>query len=237
MRTSKRNKKHKPKSSPSLPIINPHVAGIDVGAEEMYVSVPLDSCSEPLGVYKTFTSDLLDLAAWLKQCGVLNVVMESTGVYWIPLFEILEEQGFDVILVGNYPRKPEKSDFSDCQWLQYLHSVGLLKGSFRPPQVIRSIREILRRRNTIVELAAASIQRMQKSLTQMNLLLHNVISDITGVTGLAIIDAIIAGQRDPHVLASYRDSRIKATEAEIVKSLIGHYRTEHLFTIKQSRTS
>lgn len=232
---SNRNSKRKPKASPSTPVINPHCAGIDVGATEMYVCVPTDSCENNIGAFGAFTSDLLELASWLKECGVVNVVMESTGVYWIPLFEILEEQDFDVILVGNYPRKPEKTDYSDCQWLQYLHSVGLLKGSFRPPQVIRAIREILRRRSTLVELAAASIQRMQKSLTQMNLLLHNVISDITGVTGMAIIDAIIAGERDPHILALNRDKRIKATEDEIVKSLIGHYRSEHLFTLKQSR--
>jgi transposase len=224
------------KSAASLPVINPHAAGIDVGATQMFVSVPIDSCAESIGVFGTFTDDLLALAAWLKECDVHTVALESTGVYWIPLFQILEEQGLDVILVNtNYPKKPKKSDLEDCQWLQYLHAVGLLSGSFRPAQQVCAIRSILRHRNTLVKESSAHILRMQKSLTQMNLLLHNVISDLVGVTGLAIIDAILTGERDPYVLASLRHGTLKATPDEIAKSLKGDWRVEHLFTLKQSR--
>jgi len=223
------------KSTASLPVVTPHAAGIDVGSREMYVCVPTDSCPEPIARFETFTEDLLDLSKWLKECGVLSVAMESTGVYWIPLFQILEEQGFQVILVHpTYPKKPYKSDVADCQWLQYLHSVGLLTPSFRPSQHVCTIRTILRHRSNHVKEASVHVQRMQKALTQMNLLLHNVISDITGVTGLAIIDSILAGERDPKMLARFRDRRIKASEEEIAKSLVGDYREEHLFTLRQS---
>lgn len=219
-----------------MPVIKAHAAGIDVGSDKMFVSVPTDSTPTPVAVFGAFTPDLLELAAWLKECGVIHVAMESTGVYWIPLYELLEEQGFQVTLVApNYPRKPDKSDIEDCQWLQYLHSVGLLRGSFRPPEAIRAIREILRHRAALIQQAAATIQRMQKSLTQMNLLLHNVLSDITGCTGIAIIDAILAGERNPRVLARFRNPRCKASVEVIEKSLTGHYRDEHLFTLRQSR--
>jgi transposase len=230
------SQKRKPKATPSLPVINPHAAGIDIGSETMFVSVPTDSCPKPIASFGAYTSDLLEIANWLRECSVGSVAMESTGVYWIPLYEILEERGFDVTLVGpNYPKKPPKSDLEDCQWLQYLHSVGLLDGSFRPPEVIRAIREVLRFRGTIVQQAAESIQRMQKSLTQMNLLLHNAISDITGVAGLAIVDAIVAGERDPAILARHRSKGMKSSVEVIEKSLTGHYRDEHLFTLRRSR--
>lgn len=232
-----KNKRRPIKATASLPIIKPHAAGIDVGASQMYVCVPTDSCPEPIGIFDAFTPDLLELAAWLKECSVVTVAMESTGVFWIPLFQILEEQGFEVMLVNPGYRKSYdfKSDVEDCQKLQFLHAVGLLRGSFRPPQQVCAVRSIFRHRGNLVRQAAAHVQRMQKSLTQMNLLLHNVISDVTGVTGLAIIDAILAGERSPQDLARFRDRRIKATAEEIAKSLVGDYRPEHLFTLRQSR--
>ena len=166
--------------------------------------------------------------------------MESTGVYWIPLFQILEDRGFTVLLVNarhvkNVPGR--KSDVSDCQWLQYLHSVGLLRGSFRPDQEVCTVRSILRHRDSLVQMAATHVQHMQKALDQMNLQLHHVIADITGFTGLAIIEAILAGERDPHALAALRDGRIKASADTIAKSLVGDYRREHLFTLGQSLTA
>jgi transposase len=163
--------------------------------------------------------------------------MESTGVFWIPLFQILEGQGFAVFLVNarhvkNVPGR--KSDVSDCQWLQYLHSVGLLNGSFRPEQAVCTVRSILRHRDSLVQMASSHVQHMQKALDQMNLQLHHVISDITGVTGLAILEAILKGERNPHTLAALRDRRIKASEDTVAKSLVGDDRREHLFTLGQS---
>lgn len=232
---NKQNRRRPIKAAASLPVVKADAAGIDIGATEIYVCVPSDSCPEPIGRFGPFTSDLLELAAWLKQCGVRTVAMESTGVYWIPLFQVLEDQGFEVTLVNpHYAKKPHKSDVEDCQWLQYLHAVGLLTNSFRPKQQVCAVRTILRHRANHVKAAVSHIQRMQKSLTQMNLLLHNVISDISGTTGLAIIDAILAGERDPRVLAQHRDPRIKKSSEEIAKSLVGDYRPEHLFTLKQS---
>src|SRR5882762_4304146 len=163
--------------------------------------------------------------------------MESTGVYWIPFFQILEARGLQVFLVNAHHVKNvpgRKSDVSDCQWLQYLHSVGLLRGSFRPEQAVCTVRSILRHRDGLVQMASSHVQQLQKALDQMNLQLHHVISDITGVTGLAIIEAILAGERNPQTLAKLRDGRIKATESTIAKSLVGDYRREHLFTLGQS---
>jgi transposase len=220
-----------------MPVIHPHAAGIDIGSRQTFVCVPSDSCAEPIGTFGMFTDDLARLATWLKECKVRTVCVESTGVCWIPLYQTLEAQGFEVMLVNpNYPKK-KKTDIADCQWLQFLHSVGLLSASFRPPQQVCAIREIIRHRGNHVKAAASHIQRMQKSLTQMNLLLHNVITDITGVTGLAIIDAIIAGERDPVELAKHRNKGIKASYEDVVRSLAGDYRPEHLFTLKQSRTA
>jgi hypothetical protein len=187
--------------------------------------------------FSTFTEDLHAAADWLKSCQIETVAMESTGVYWIPLFQILEARGFQVSLVNaryvkNVPGR--KSDVSDCQWLQYLHSVGLLRGSFRPEQAVCTVRSILRHRDSLVQMASSHVQHMQKALDQMNLQLHHVISDITGVTGMTIIAAILAGERNPHTLAALRDGRIKATADTIAKSLVGDYRREHLFTLGQS---
>lgn len=222
------------------PMINSDAAGIDIGATEFYVAVPSDRSDKPVRRFGTFTEDLVALATWLKSCGIRSIAMESTGVYWIPAFQILEDHGFEVCLVNarhvkNVPGR--KSDVSDCQWLQYLHSVGLLRGSFRPPQQICAVRAIVRHRDALVKLVNVHIQHMQKALTQMNLQLHHVISDITGVTGLAIIKAILSGERDPEKLAAFRDCRIKVAKETIAKSLVGDYRPELLFTLQQSLDS
>jgi transposase len=222
---------------PSLNCIEPNAAGIDVGATEIYVAVPPDRDPSPIRCFATFTEDLHRLKAWLQQCGITTVAMESTGVYWIPLFQILESAGLEVCLVNAYHVKHvpgRKSDVIDCQWLQYLHSVGLLRASFRPEDRVCVIRSLLRHRDSLVQMAAAHVQHMQKALTQMNVQIHHVLSDITGQSGLAILDAIIKGERNPVVLAQLRDRRVKASEEVVVKALVGDYRREHLFTLEQS---
>jgi transposase len=220
-----------------LPVMRPDAAGIDIGATEIFVAVPVDRAVENVRSFPTFTQDLYALADWLKQCGIKTVAMESTGVYWIPLFQILEDRGLEVCLVNarhvkNVPGR--RTDVSDCQWLQFLHSVGLLKASYRPDQEVCAVRSLLRHRESLVQMAATHVNHMQKALDQMNLQIHHVISDIVGQTGLAIVDAILAGERDPLVLAKLRHERIKASEEVIAKSLVGDYREEHLFTLRQS---
>jgi transposase len=221
----------------ALPILNPDAAGIDIGATEIYVAVPPDRDAEPVRMFASFTQDLEELANWLQQCGIQTVAMESTGVYWVPLMQILETRGLKVYLVNakhvkNVPGR--RTDVSDCQWLQYLHSVGLLRASFRPPQQVCAIRSLLRHRDSLVEMATCHVHHMQKALDQMNLQLHHVIADITGTTGLAILDAILSGERDVEKLAQLRDPRIRASQETIAKSLVGDYRQEHLFTLQQS---
>jgi transposase len=233
----KRNKDNKKTSRAVLPVMRPDAAGIDIGATEIFVAVPADRAAENVRSFPTFTQDLYAAADWLKQCGVKTVAMESTGVYWIPLFQILEDRGFEVFLVNarhvkNVPGR--RTDVSDCQWLQFLHSVGLLRASYRPEQEICAVRSLLRHRESLVQMAATHVNHMQKALDQMNLQLHHVISDIVGQTGLAIVGAILEGERDPHVLARLRNQRIKASEEVIAKSLVGDYRAEHLFTLRQS---
>ena len=225
------------KTTAALPILQPYAAGIDIGATEVWVAVPADCDPKPVRAFATFTEDLEALAAWLKSCGIRTVAMESTGVYWIPLFQLLETQGFEVYLVNarhvkNVPGR--KSDVSDCQWLQYLHAVGLLRGSFRPPDAVCAVRSLLRHRETLVQYAASHVQHMQKALSQMNVQLHHVISDLTGKTGLAIVEAILRGERDPQQLAQLRDPRVKASEETIAKALAGDWREEHLFALRQS---
>jgi transposase len=234
---AKKRKKDAKTNNATLPVMRPDAAGIDIGATEIFVAVPANRTNENVRSFPTFTQDLYVLADWLKQCGIQTVAMESTGVYWIPLFQILEERGFEVCLVNarhvkNVPGR--RTDVSDCQWLQFLHSVGLLRASYRPEQEVCAVRSLLRHREGLVQMAATHVNHMQKALDQMNLQLHHVISDIVGQTGLAIVDAILAGQRDPHVLAKLRNERIKATEEVIAKSLVGDYRHEHLFTLRQS---
>ena len=218
-------------------ILQPNAAGVDVGATEIYVAVPPDRDSRPVRCFRTFTGDLKAAAEWLQQCGIESVAMESTGVYWIPFFQILEASGFQVCLVNarhvkNVPGR--KTDVSDCQWLQYLHSVGLLRASFRPAQAVCAVRSVLRHREGLVQIASTHIQRMQKALNQMNLQLHHVISDITGLTGTAIIEAILKGERDPAVLCRMRDRRIRASAKTVAAALVGDFRREHLFTLRQS---
>jgi transposase len=201
------------------------------------VAVPADRDGQPVRKFSSFTHDLHRLADWLEACGIETVAMESTGVYWIPLYEILEERGFEVLLVNarhvrNVPGR--KTDLLDCQWLQQLHSFGLLRGSFRPKVEIAALRSYLRHRDTLVQGAAAFIQRMQKALVLMNLQLHNVISDLTGLTGLRILRAIAAGETDPERLAEHRHTRIRASKQEIAASLRGHYRPEHVFQLRQA---
>ena len=217
--------------------LNLNAAGIDVGAGSHFVAVPADRSQQPVREFEAFTSDLYRLADWLAECGVEAVAMESTGVYWIPLFGVLEERGFQVLLVDprrikNVPGR--KSDVLDCQWLQQLHTYGLLSGAFRPEDEIRRLRSYLRQRAMLVEHAAQHVQHMQKALTQMNVKLQHVISDITGKTGMDIIEAIVKGERNPRRLARLRDRRTKADEETIAKSLQGHWRDEHIFELTQA---
>jgi transposase len=220
-----------------LKVIHPNAAGLDIGSEEIWVAVAPDRTAEPVRKFGTFTPDLHALADWLVACGVDSVVMESTGVYWIPVYEILEARGLEVFVVNarhvkNVPGR--KSDIQDCQWLQGLHSVGLLRGSFRPEGEIVALRAYLRHRAGLLEHRAAHIQHMQKALQQMNVQLTQVVSDITGVTGLAIIRAIVAGQREPQQLAALRQPGCKKSAQEIARALTGNYRPEHLFTLQQA---
>jgi transposase len=217
-------------------VVNPNAAGIDVGSEVHYVAVPPDRDPEPVRSFKCFTADLNALADWLDECGIETVAMESTSVYWIPLYQILEARGFEVILVNarhvkNVPGR--KTDVLDCQWLQQLHSYGLLRGSFRPEDRICVLRSYIRQRDNLVKSAGAHIQRMQKALEQMNIQLHKAITDIIGVTGIRIIEAILNGERDPTKLAQLRDHRTRNSEETIAKSLEGDWREEHLFTLRQ----
>jgi transposase len=240
---SKRRSKAKSKNIkvPKLPRylqhMNLNAAGVDIGSEQHLVAVPEGRDTVSVREFGTFTADLQALAAWLKQCGVTTVAMESTGVYWIPLFEVLERQGFEVKLVDARHVKNvsgRKSDVLDCQWIQQLHTYGLLAGAFRPSDEVCVLRSYLRQREMLTQSSSMHIQHMQKALQQMNLLLHNVVSDITGVTGMKIIKAILAGERDPRVLARHRDGRCHNTAATIAKSLVGNYREEHLFALRQA---
>jgi transposase len=232
-------KKSKKKKQPLFKKLYSNAAGIDIGAESHYVAVPAgrDQQGEDVRRFGTFTSDLHALANWLEQCKVDTIAMESTGVYWIPIFEILESKGFDVKLVNprsikNVPGR--KTDVVDCQWIQQLHSYGLLQGSFRPDDQICILRSYLRQRSMLISDASQYIQRMQKALEQMNIKLNRVIRDITGVTGMAIIGAILDGERNAKKLAQLRNSRCKNDAATIAKSLHGNWRQEHLFALEQS---
>lgn len=222
---------------PDLKMVNPRAAAIDIGSTMHMAAVNPDASDTPVRAFGTFTQDLHDLADWFKSCGVTSVAMESTGVYWIPAFEVLEGHGFDVILVNaryakNVPGR--KTDVSDAGWLRQLHSYGLLRGSFRPEAEIATLRAYLRQRERLIEYAAAHIQHMQKALMEMNLQLHHVVSDITGATGMRIIRAIVAGERDPDVLAGFRDVRCHSSIETIRASLVGNDRDEHIFALTQS---
>lgn len=237
-RRNRSRKAHKARQTPSLlERINPDVAGIDLGSAEHFVAVPPDRDPDPVQSFPTFTSDLHRLADWLTACRIRSVAMEATGVYWIPLYEILEARGFEVLLVNarhvkNVPGR--KTDVSDCEWLRELHSVGLLRGSFRPADAIVALRGYMRHRDTLIDSLNAVIQRMQKVLVQMNVQLPQVITDIVGKTGLAIMRDIVAGRTDPEHLALHRDRRCHATEREFIAALTGNYRPEHVFVLKQN---
>ncbi len=215
--------------------ISHDAAGLDIGASEIFVCVPKDRDRRNVRKFKTFTVDLHALASWLEECGVKTVAMESTGVYWIPIYEILEDRGMDVYLVNarhikNVPGK--KSDVQDCQWIQRLHAYGLLSSSFRPDEEMCALRSLTREREMLTTYRSSHIQHIQKSLELMNLKLCRVIKDITGTTGMKIIRAILDGERDPLILARFRDPRCASSRSEIAKSLEGNYKPEHLFGLK-----
>ena len=217
--------------------VNLNAVGIDVGASSHFVAVPADRAEPPVQEFAAFTADLYRLADWLAECGVETVLMESTGVYWIPLFGVLDERRLQVMLVD--PRRIKnvsgrKTDVLDCQWLQQLHTYGLLSGAFRPDADIRCLRGYLRQRAMLVQYASHHIQHMQKALTQMNVKLQHVISNITGKTGMEIIAAIVSGERDPRKLAQFRRPGMKADEETIARSLQGHWREEHIFELTQA---
>jgi transposase len=219
-----------------LEVVHPRAAGIDVGNSVHYVAVRPDRDAEPVRRFECFTADLNRMADWLEACGVATVAMQSTGVYWIPLFEVLEQRGFEIYLVNARHTKSlpgRKSDVQESQWLLKLHTYGLLNNSFQPTAEIRGARTYWRQRGEHVHGAATCIQRMQKVLTQMNVQLANVISDLSGLTGQAIVRAILAGERDPKKLAELTNYRIRASREEIAKSLEGNWRPELLFVLKQ----
>jgi transposase len=220
-----------------LPPLNLHAAGIDVGSAEHYVAVPPDRDAEPVRKFGSFTADLHRMARWLKDCRIKTVVMQSTGVYWMALHDVLESHGLQVNVANARHTKTlpgRKTDVQECQWLQKLHTFGLLNNSFRPPEEIRTLRGYLRQRENLVAAAATCIQHMQKALTEMNIQLANVISDISGTTGLAILCDIVRGERDPYKLAMHKHSRIRASRQEIARSLEGTWRQELLFVLEQS---
>lgn len=233
-------KKTRLQTKVEAPQIRRDAAGIDISPEVIYVGIDPQKDAPAVRQFGTFTGELYRIANWMKACGVRTVAMESTGVYWIPLFQVLEERGFEVFLVNarHYKNVPgRKTDVCDAAWLQYLHAVGLLEGSFRPTQEVCAFRTVLRHRSELVRNASQHIQRMQKALDQMNVQIHRVLSDLTGVSGLAMVDAILGGERDGHRLAALRDRRVQASEERIVAALEGDYRPEHLFTLKQSLES
>lgn len=224
------------KKRSDLTQINIDSAGIDIGSEFHYVAVPEDRAEESIRKFSCYTADIRAMAKWLKKCRIKTVAMESTGVYWMPVFQILEENGFDVLLVNarhikNLPGR--KSDVIDCRWIQQLHTYGLLRGSFQPESIVRKLRAYMRQRDNLIKSRGTHIQRMQKSMIQMNIQLYKVISDITGETGLKIIRSILNGERDPLKLAKLKHPRIKSSEEAIAKSLEGNYREEQLFCLRQ----
>jgi transposase len=221
----------------TLPLIEPNAAGLDIGSTEIWVCVPADRTETPVRRYGTYTPDLHQLADWLVSCRIASVALEATGVYWLPVFEILEARGLQVYLLNPHQLKHvpgRKSDVQDCQWIQQLHSYGLLRNSFQPEAEMRALRSYLRQRSMLLEHRAAHVQHMQKALLQMNVHLTQAVDDITGVTGLAILRAIVAGERDPQRLATFRQPGCAKSAAEIVKALTGNYQAEHVFALKQA---
>lgn len=237
-RGERKRRTRKREAIENRPILEPNAAGIDIGAREVYVAVPPERDEQPVRIFETFTADLHELADWLTACGITTVAMESTGVYWIPVYEILEAHGIRACVVNarhmsNVPGR--RTDWQECQWIQFLHSVGLLRAAFRPEAEVCALRAVIRHRGELVQMATKHVQHMHKALTQMNLQIQHVITDLTGLTGLAIVDAILEGERDPSQLARLRDPRVQASPETIEKSLVGNWLPEHLFTLKQSR--
>jgi len=236
----KANRGRKKNKSPkinidSLTLIEPNAAGIDIGHREHWCAVPSDRCEKPVRSFGTFTEDLEKLADWLEECGIKTVAMESTGVYWIPAFQILERRGFKVVLVNSRHVKNvsgRKSDVLDCQWIQRLHSYGLLNASFRPEDPMAVLRTYIRYRDELVGARSVQSLHMQKALQQMNVQLHQVLSDVTGLSGQRIIGAILDGERDVDTLVELVDRRVRASKATVKKALHGDYRAEHLFLLK-----
>jgi len=226
------------RSTEGLPVVNPHAAGADIGAQEIYVCIPGPDQTQIVRPFGTYTADLHAIADWLVENGIQTIAMESTGVYWIPLFEVLEGRGIHCCLIsGNLARRlpaRHKTDVLDCQWIQTLHSLGLLTESFRPDADLIALRSLLRHRAQLIEHRSPHILHMQKALIHMNIRLDQAVSDPTGDTGLRIIRAIVAGERDPHQLAALRHPHCKKSEAEIARALTGTGREEHLFVLKQS---
>jgi len=232
----KKNKANKTVSLQVLPVIHPNAAGIDVGAKEHVVAVPCDRDPQPVRTFQAFTPELHELARWLKRCRIETIALESTGIYWISLYEVLEQYGFEIRVVNarhvkHVPGRT-KTDVLDCQWIQKLHSFGLLNGSFRPDQQIRKLRTYMRLRDNLVVSRTEAVHHMQKALFEMNVQLSNVLSDIVGETGLHIVEAIIAGERDPKQLAALCSSRIKAPRETVAKSLHGNWDQALLFALK-----
>src|SRR5438309_3972707 len=220
----------------ALEIVHPDAAGIDVGGSEHWVAISPDRDPEPVRRFECFTADLREMARWLVEKGVRSVALQSTGVYWMPVFEVLEQHGLEVYLVNarhtkNLPGR--KSDVQECQWLLKLHAFGLLNNSFQPTNEIRIARTLWRQRGNLVAEASSTIQRMQKALTEMNVQLSNVLSDLSGVSGMKIIGAILEGERDPWKLAALVEPEVKATPQDIAKSLEGNWREELLFVLRQ----
>jgi transposase len=219
-----------------LPRIRPMVAGIDVGSKEHWVCAPTGKGGTEMRVFGANTPELVAMADWFQRLGVESVAMESTGVYWIPLFELLESRGIEVILTDtrHLTRVPgRKTDFEDCQWIQLLHSCGLLQGCFRPGEAICQLRSLVRNKAVLVAERSDWLRRMQKCLDQMNVRVHRAVSDIDGTTGMAILRAIVAGERDAVKLAKHRDPRCRKSEASIARELTGNWRWDHLFNLEQ----
>lgn len=232
-----RRQKTRGRTSGQLSTINPAAAGLDVGATFHVVAVAADRDEQPVRTFGTFSGELHRLADWLQKVGITTVAMESTGVYWIPVFEILEARGIEVLLVNARHVKHvpgRKSDVNDAQWLQQLHQYGLLRGSFHPRDGVARLRAYLRHRERLVEYAAAHIQHMQKALMQMNVQVHHAVSDITGVTGMRIIRAIVSGLQAPEALAEFRDARCTASPETLRAALTGNYRPEHVFALRHA---
>ncbi|NER32271.1 MAG: IS110 family transposase [Symploca sp. SIO1C4] len=236
-KTKKKSKKRKIVKLESLKKLNLSAAGIDIGADEIYVCVPEERAKQTVRSFGTYTQDLFEISQWLRDCAVDTVAMESTGVLWIPLYQHLSEQGIELCLVNakhikNVPGK--KSDVLDCQWLQQLHTYGLLQGSFRPKEEMVQLRSLVRQREMLINSRSRHIQHMHKALQQMNVRLDRAVSDVTGKTGMSIIRAIIDGERNCRQLATFRDGRCRLSEEEIAKALDGSFRHDHLFSLKQA---